>query len=38
MAGTYRVSVVANGIESVASYVTLYWLEDTIFANGFEAD
>lgn len=37
MAGTYRVSVIANGIESTARYVSFYWIEDSIFASGFQA-
>ena len=38
MAGTYRVSVIANGIESPARYVSLYWTDDAIFANGFQTN
>ncbi len=37
-AGTYRVSVIANGIASRARQVSLYWIGDDIFASGFEAD
>ena len=36
--GTYRVSVIANGIASEARQVSLYWIGDAIFASGFEAD
>lgn len=36
MAGAYRVYIGVNGVESNARYVSLYWIEDTIFAAGFE--
>lgn len=36
MAGVYRVVIGANGVESSARYVSLYWIEDKIFAAGFE--
>lgn len=38
MAGTWRVSVIANGVEGAAKYVSFYWIEDEIFASGFEAE
>ena len=37
-AGTYHISVIANGIASEARQVSLYWIGDAIFASGFETD
>lgn len=37
MAGVYRAVVGVNGVESNARYVSLSWIEDKIFASGFQA-
>ena len=36
MAGVYRVFVDVNGVESEARYVSFFWIEDEIFAAGFD--
>ncbi len=37
MAGVYRVYINANGVNSSARIVTMSWVEDSLFASGFEA-
>lgn len=38
MAGVYRVVVGANGIQSSARYLSMFWIEDEIFQSGIDGD